>query len=224
MPQPTIQRHPLAAQTAEIVLSRVRAGEWPLGHRLPAEATLAVELGVGRSTVREAIRELAGKGVLETRQGAGVFVTSVDVAEDWDAVLRRVSIASVLEARLAIETEAARLAAERRTPPDLRALRRRLTERDAAGRSAEDLVDADMALHRAVVDAAHNEVLVELFDGFVPRVRAAMVAMLKARPLDDPAADQAAHAALVDAIAEREPAAAAEASRAHLAALRAVLS
>ncbi|BBX36964.1 hypothetical protein MMAGJ_62460 [Mycolicibacterium mageritense] len=112
-----VQRHPLAAQTAQLLLTRIRDGEWPLGHRLPGETTLAAQLGVGRSTLREAIRELAGKGVLDSRQGAGVFVTALDVAEDWDTVLRRTTIASVIEARIAIEAEAAALAATRRTPP-----------------------------------------------------------------------------------------------------------
>ncbi|MBX9921568.1 MAG: GntR family transcriptional regulator, partial [Mycolicibacterium frederiksbergense] len=80
-----VQRHPLAAQAAELLLTRIRDGEWPLGHRIPGETTLAAQLGVGRSTLREAIRELAGRGVLESRQGAGVFVTAVDATEDWDA-------------------------------------------------------------------------------------------------------------------------------------------
>ncbi|MGH3586790.1 MAG: winged helix-turn-helix domain-containing protein, partial [Pseudonocardia sp.] len=55
-----LQRHPLAAQVADALLERVRSGEWPIGHRLPGETTLAAQLGVGRSTVREAVRELAG--------------------------------------------------------------------------------------------------------------------------------------------------------------------
>ncbi|MFF0147803.1 GntR family transcriptional regulator [Amycolatopsis sulphurea] len=56
-----VHRHPLAAQAAEHLLARVRAGEWPLGHKLPGETTSAAQLGVGRSTLREAIREPAGK-------------------------------------------------------------------------------------------------------------------------------------------------------------------
>src|SRR5690606_20002004 len=95
-----VRRHPLAEQAAELLLARIRGGEWPLGHRLPGETTLAAQLGVGRSTVREAIRELAGKGVLASRQGAGVFVTALDVSEEWDIVLRRATIASVIEARI----------------------------------------------------------------------------------------------------------------------------
>ncbi|ERK61245.1 transcriptional regulator, GntR family, partial [Leifsonia aquatica ATCC 14665] len=117
-----VLRAPLADQAADALLERIRAGEWALGQKLPGETTLAPQLGVGRSTVREAIRQLAGRGVLQSRQGAGVFVTALDAPEDWDAVLRRASIVSVIEARIAIESEAAALAAERRTPQELRAL------------------------------------------------------------------------------------------------------
>lgn len=219
----TIIRRPLAAQAADVLMERIQAGEWALGQRLPGEILLATQLGVGRSTVREAIRHLAGQGVLDSRQGAGVFVTSLEATEDWDAVVRRASITAVIEARIAIETEAAALAAERRTPAQLRALRHALAERDAASSPAERYVDADMALHRAIVHASANAVLLELFDGFVPRIRQAMIEMVRMLPAPG-ADDHAAHAALVEAIAAREPARAAELSRAHLAALRAALA
>lgn len=215
-----IRRHPLAAQAAELLLSRIRAGEWPLGHRLPGETTLAAQLGVGRSTVREAIRELAGKGVLDSRQGAGVFVTALDITEDWDVVLRRATIVSVIEARIAIEAEAAALAAQRRTPADLRAIRRALAAREARGEPVAEHVDADMAFHRSIILAAHNEVLLQLFDSFLPRLRVAMIDMLKIRPVPSETADHEAHIRLTDAIAHRKSGAAAEFSRTHLTALK----
>lgn len=216
-----VQRHPLAAQAAEVLLERVRAGEWQLGHRLPGETTLAAQLGVGRSTLREAIRELAGKGVLESRQGAGVFVTALDVAEDWDTVLRRSDIVTVIEARIAIEAEGAALAARRRTPADLRAMLRALAARAESGDSVEALVDADTAFHRTIVAAAHNDILLELFNAFVPRSRHAMIDMLRIRPMRLPAADHDAHEDLYTAIRARDPEAAATASRIHLTSLKA---
>ncbi|MDQ1128950.1 FadR/GntR family transcriptional regulator [Microbacterium sp. SORGH_AS_0888] len=216
-----LRRVPLADQAAEVLLDRIRAGEWTLGSKLPGETTLAPQLGVGRSTVREAIRQLAGRGILDSRQGSGVYVTALDVPEDWDHVLRRADIVTVIEARTAIEVEAAGLAAERRTPADLRAIRRALQTRTAPGQSVEEHVDADMVLHRTIVVAAHNEVLTELFDGFVPRVRRAMVDMLRIRPVADEDADHDAHAAIVAAILDRRPEDATRASRAHLAALKA---
>ncbi|MGY4099052.1 FadR/GntR family transcriptional regulator [Nocardia sp. R16R-3T] len=215
-----VRRRPLAAQALELLLTRIRNGEWPLGHRLPGETTLAAQLGVGRSTLREAIRELAGKGVLDSRQGAGVFVTALDVTEDWDVVLRRATIAAVIEARIAIEAEAAALAAQRRTPADLRVIRRALAAREAHGEPIADHVDADMAFHRAVIVAAHNDVLTQLFDSFLPRLRVAMIDMLEIRPVPSEPADHNAHIRLTDAITHRNPTAAAEFSRTHLTALK----
>lgn len=215
-----VNRTPLADQAAELLLARIRAGEWTLGAKLPGETTLAPQLGVGRSTVREAVRQLAGRGVLASRQGAGVFVTSLDVPEDWDAVLRRADITSVIEARIAIETEAAALAADRRTPAELRAMRRALAERDVRRSQVEEHVDADTAFHRSIVVAAHNPLLVELFDGLTPRSRQAMVEMLRIRGQFGQDADQDDHARLVEAIAERDDRAAAGRSRAHLLALK----
>jgi DNA-binding FadR family transcriptional regulator len=211
----------LADQAADALFARIRAGEWALGAKLPGETTLAPQLGVGRSTVREAIRQLAGRGILDSRQGSGVYVTALEALEDWEQVLRRADIVTVIEARTAIEVEAATLAATRRTPSDLRVIRRALELRTTPGQSVEEHVDADMALHRTIVIAAHNEVLTELFDGFVPRVRRAMVDMLRIRPVPDSHADQDAHAVVVNAIAGRMPDVAARASRAHLDALKA---
>lgn len=211
-----VRREPLAGQAAELILERIRDGEWALGERLPSETALGPQLGVGRSTVREAIRQLSGRGVLRSRQGAGVFVTALDAPEDWDAVLHRADVVSVIEARIGIESEAAALAASRRTPTELRSLRRALDARARATADIAAYVDADMAFHRRVVTAAHNDVLTELFDGFVPRLRQAMIDLLRIRPSTDPDADHLAHAGLVDAIAKRDAIQAARRSRTHL--------
>jgi DNA-binding FadR family transcriptional regulator len=216
-----IRRESLAEQAVEEILRRVGAGEWPVGQKLPGETTLAAQLGVGRSTVREAVRELAGRRVLESRQGAGVFVVGTQPVEDWDQVLRRAAISDVLEGRVAIESEAARLAASRRTGVDLRGLKRTLAERArAASGSDEEYIEADLAFHRAVVTAAHNAVLGELFDSFVPRVRRAMVDMLKLDATAQHRGDQAEHAAIVEAIRAKDAELAAAVSRSHLAGVR----
>lgn len=217
-------RETLADRAAQLLLDRIRSGEWALGEKLPGETTLAPQLGVGRSTVREAIRQLAGRGVLVTRQGAGVFVASLDVRDDWDEVLRRADILAVIETRTAIESEAAALAAARRTPADVRAIRRALAERDLSrpgGEQPRSLieghVDADLRFHRAVVSAAHNPVLQELFDALTPRLRQTMVDMLRIRGAYGDDADHDAHVRLADAVAGRDAAAAAALSREHLA-------
>lgn len=219
-----VKRAPLADQAAELLLERIRAGEWSLGEKLPGETTLAPQLGVGRSTVREAIRQLAGRGVLASRQGAGVFVTALDAPEDWDSVLRRAGVVAVIEARIAIETEAAALAASRRTPADLRAIRRALAERAAHRSDIESHVDADTVFHRSIVAAAHNTVLLDLFDSFTPRLREAMIEMLRIRRVFGGDEDHEAHAVLAQAITERDATRAADLSRAHLLALRDALA
>ncbi|MCT1396202.1 FadR family transcriptional regulator [Microbacterium sp. p3-SID338] len=212
----TVRRESLAEQAAELLLARIGAGEWTIGGKLPGETTLAPQLGVGRSTAREAIRILAGRGVLATRQGAGVFVTAVEPIPTWDAVLDRADIIAVLEARTAIEVEAAVLAAERRTPADLDELRRTLAERDRRRTDIRAHVEADMAFHRAVVVASGNPVLRELFDGFAPRSLQAMIDMLRIRGHHGDAADQDAHARIGDAIAARDPRTAGALTREHL--------
>jgi DNA-binding FadR family transcriptional regulator len=221
-----VRRYLLAEQAVELLLGRVTSGDWVVGHRLPGESALASELGVGRSTVREAIRELAGRGILESRQGTGVFVVATEAAEDWDAMLRRARIADVVEGRIAIEVEAARLAAARRTPNDLRTLRRRLAARaEASDHDDAAFVDADLRFHRAVVASAHNPVITEMFASFAPRVRQAMLEFL-AEPRRGAARTDTrdAHRAIADAIRDHDPDRAVAVSRAHLDELLAVVT
>lgn len=215
-----VRRAPLVDQAAELLLERVRSGEWNLGEKLPGETTLAPQLGVGRSTIREAIRQLAGRGVLTSRQGAGVFVIALDAPEDWDVTLRQADILEVIEARIAIETEAAALAAERRTPADLRAIRHTLARRDEDRSHIEGHVDADTAFHRSIVVAAHNPILTELFDSFTPRLRSAMIDMLRIRAQFGSDLDHEVHSRLAEAIAARDASSASSQSRAHLVSLK----
>ncbi|MBA8959056.1 FadR/GntR family transcriptional regulator [Rhodococcus opacus] len=200
----SIRRHLLTDQAADLLRSRIESGEWEVGAKLPGETTLAAELGVGRSTVREAIRMLAGLGMLESRQGAGVFLRGSSPRQGWDRVLRTEEIRHVVEVRNTVEIEAARLAAARRGEDDVAALRQALDARSAAsGTGAAAFVDADIALHRAVVVAARNPVLTELFETFVPRLREAMLDLMDVLDLtahSEPDADD--HRLLVEAIAD----------------------
>ena len=214
-----VRRGPLADQAAELLLERIRSGEWALGAKLPGETTLAPQLGVGRSTVREAIRQLAGGGILTTRQGAGVFVTALDAPEDWSRRVGRADVRAVIEARIAIEVEASALAAERRTAAELRGLKKALETRESHRERVEEHVDTDVAFHRGIVAAGHNPILLELFDSFTPRNRQAMIEMLCARGDHGDDADQAAHQRIYDAIADRSPIAAAAVTRDHLTSL-----
>lgn len=214
-----VRREPLADQAAEVLLERIRSGEWPLGAKLPGETTLAPQLGVGRSTVREAIRQLAGRGILATRQGAGVFVVALDAPEDWTRTVARADVRTVIEARIAIEVEAAALAADRRTTTELRTLKKALRERETHRAGIEEHVDTDIAFHRGIVIAAHNPILLDLFDSFTPRNRQAMIEMLRARGTFGDDADHATHERLYDAIARRDRTTAAAITREHLTSL-----
>jgi DNA-binding FadR family transcriptional regulator len=222
-----LNRNLLADQAADQLRRRLQAGEWEIGAKLPGETTLAAELGIGRSTIREALRMLAGQGMLRPRQGAGVFVERTEPESDgWEAVLQRGAIVAVVEVRAAIEIEAARLAAVRATADDVAAMRRALELRAAAADAPDrEFVEADTAVHRAIVTAAHNPVLSELFETFVPRVADAMIDMIGLLGLRDrdtePNADE--HGALEDAIAEGNVDEAARIARTHLEAMAADL-
>ncbi|WP_019631386.1 FadR/GntR family transcriptional regulator [Actinomadura atramentaria] len=203
---------PLVEQAAHRLRDQIAAGVWPVGAKLPGETTLARDLGVGRSTVREAIRVLAGAGLVRARQGAGVFVLAAEAAEGWPERVRRASVAELYEIRLMVEVRAAELAAERRTDADLAALDRALAARDraVADGTDEEYVDADIALHATAVAAAGNALLADLFTGFTPVLREGLldlVRMIDARA-HDAAHGAAAHAALVAAIRAGDPAAA----------------
>ncbi|ARF59026.1 FadR/GntR family transcriptional regulator [Streptomyces gilvosporeus] len=195
---------PLVEQATQRLRDQITGGHWPVGSKLPGETTLAKSLGVGRSTVREAVRALAGAGLVQPRQGAGVFVIATEPTEDWTARLRRAAVADVYEARMTVEVQAARLAAERRTDADVTAMRAALEGRRAAwsGGDHAAFVDADIALHATVVDAAHNPVLSDLFAEFVPVLRQGLIDLVELLGLrdQDPAHGDARHAALIEAV------------------------
>ncbi|MEU5549054.1 FCD domain-containing protein [Micromonospora sp. NPDC047793] len=184
---------------------RILAGEWPVGSRIPTEPQLVEDLGVGRNTVREAVRALAHAGVLECRQGSGTYVLSTD--ELAPVVARRLTddrMTEVIEVRRAFEVEAARLAARRRTAEDLATLDAALAARDAAWRGGEvaAFVEADVALHTAVVAAAHNGMLAELYASVATALRSTVAQAMGDALTPDRHVD---HARLVAAIRAGDP-------------------
>ncbi|GGI67447.1 GntR family transcriptional regulator [Saccharopolyspora subtropica] len=214
----SLRRYPLSEQATDAMVQLIASGEWPVGAKIPSETALAAQFGVGRSTVREAVRELAGRGLLESRHGSGVFVVRTEPVTDWPTVVRRAVISDVVEGRIAVEVEAARLAAAKRTDDDLAAMEAALAERHAARDAApEQFVDADLAFHRAVAEAAHNEVITGLFDSLTDRVREAMLDMLALLRESGPRpTDHDEHAAIVEAIRSADPDRAGQVARTHL--------
>ncbi|GGT86866.1 FadR/GntR family transcriptional regulator [Streptomyces violascens] len=211
MPLGALRATPLVEQATARLREQIVGEEWPVGTKLPGETSLAQLLGVGRSTVREALRALAGAGLVQARQGSGVFVIATKPKEDWSTQLRRAAVADVYEVRMVMEVEAAQLAALRRTEEDLTAMKSALAgRRSALSGSNAEFVDADIALHAAVVASAHNPVLTALFAEFVPALRQGLIDLVELLDLrtKEPDHSEAGHAALVDAIAEGDPEAA----------------
>jgi GntR family transcriptional repressor for pyruvate dehydrogenase complex len=215
MPLTSLRRSPLVELAVSQLREQVLSGQWPVGGRLPAETELAQRLEVGRSTVREAVRALVHAGLLETRQGSGTYVRSLTPGTDWEPRLRRAAVLEAYEVREALEVQAARLAASRRTETDIEALRACLAERDSARGTDARFVEADLAFHRAVVAAAHNPLLAEMFDSFAAVLREALIAIRSDQAVQGPDAD-AAHARLAAAIEAGDAAAAAQATHDHL--------
>lgn len=181
-----LQRTSLVDQAIEALREQIAAGAWPVGERIPTEPALVAELGIGRNSLREAIRALVHAGLLETRQGDGTYVRATsDLA---GAVRRRTSraeLVEVFEVRRALEVEAARLAALRRTDADLAELERVLAEREQAGDGGdlERFVESDVRLHRLIAAASHNAMLSELYDDFSAALRDLLHASVGRRPL-----------------------------------------
>jgi DNA-binding FadR family transcriptional regulator len=203
-------------QTIEQLRAAIADGSWPLGSKIPTEPQLVEALGVGRNTVREAVRALVHAGVLESRQGSGTYVISTD--ELAGAVARRFSdarLAEAVEVRRAFEVEAARLAASRRTAEDLAALDRALADRETAWRSGRvaDFVEADAALHTTIVAAAHNTMLAELYASVGAAMRATVAQAVGGDLLPDRYVD---HSRLIAAIRAGDPAQAADEAGAFL--------
>lgn len=206
-----LRTNSLVDQATRRLREEIAAGAWPVGSKLPGETTLAGQLGVGRSTVREALRALTGAGLVQARQGAGVFVISTTPHEDWPTRLRTAAITQVYEVRAMLEVEAARLAARRRTPEDLAAIDAALRlRRDAAAGGNAEFVDADIRLHTAIVAAAHNPLVTGLFEEFAPALRKGLIDLLELAGLrnDTPDHGEDVHTALVEAVRRGDPEAA----------------
>ena len=193
----------LADTAVEAIRNDILARRWAVGEKLPNEATLSAMLSVSRGTVREAVRVLASQGYLETRQGSGTYVLSTADTARPLGMARRAGLRDQFEARLALDAEAARLAALRHTPAVVAGLRALLAARghyengDKAG-----FIARDFAFHQAVIAASRNAVLVGMYDFFSTLIAETIDATL-GENLPEP--DMAAHVAIVDAIESGDP-------------------
>ncbi|WP_274364298.1 FadR/GntR family transcriptional regulator [Paenibacillus thermotolerans] len=149
------------------LIGHISEGRYKPGDKLPSVVDLAVQYGVGRSTVREALSALKAKGLIDIRQGGGTYVLAEPAGddasftkEDWTA--RAESLRHIVEVRKVLETGCASLAAKHRTAEDLAAMRANLKETESRLNDEAFCVQADIELHSRIAEATNNPALVEM--------------------------------------------------------------
>ena len=163
----TIRKRSAPEMVAEQIIERITGGELAPGTQLPSQRDLAQMLGVGRSSVREAINALVVMGYLEPLQGKGTFIKDVLPAADpsnekLNAAFAAGSIFDLMEARELLECRSAALAADRAGALQIRNLKAAMKKVAATDKEYAIFLDADIRFHEAVAEAAGNVVLCEL--------------------------------------------------------------
>ncbi|MFC6153041.1 FadR/GntR family transcriptional regulator [Nocardioides yefusunii] len=218
-----------ARQTLRVLQHRIVSGEWPLNSRIPTEKELVEELGVGRSTIREAVRTLANMGMLEPAPSRGTFVRSLTpVSEVLGEFMAGRGVVDLIETRVALEVEAARLAAGRISAKELSALRTSHDDDVASTAGAEAGADLGAGsttgvergstpgqFHALVVRASGSALIADMHAGVMRGLRRA-VSRGEARPGIDAASRHADHAALLAALAAGDEDRAAAVARDHV--------
>ncbi len=214
-----IRREPrLSDRVAALLLDTIVARGLQPGDRLPSERELGEQFGVSRTVIREAVRALAAKGVIEVRTGSGLRVAAVDasaVSESIGLYLRggTVEYPKVHEVRRLLEVEIAGLAAQRARDSDVARMRKLCQQMEAALDVVERASRLDLAFHRAIARATSNELYLLLLDSIGE-------ALLEVRRnnLQTGAAPQTvrAHREIVDRIAAGDAAGARRAMADHL--------
>ncbi len=216
-----LPRETLAEQAARNLMAFIETQDMKPGKLLPPESQLAADLGVSRPIIREALKSLAGKGIIEVVSGKGAVVKPLD-NEGLQVFFRRAmqiereAIIDLIELRKSLEMEAAMLAAQRRTPDELAELcdivatmRRHLHVPDV-------YVEADVAFHRQIAAATHNTLIYHL----VASIREALKDTLRENLLRPQTHEQlervqAGHEAILAALAEGDADGAQHAMAAH---------
>jgi GntR family transcriptional repressor for pyruvate dehydrogenase complex len=214
----------VAAPVIEAAIEKIRqliaSGAWGPGDRLPAEAALSEQLGVSRSSTREAVRALAAARVLDVRRGDGTFVTSLTPGLLLEGIgvavelMQEDAILELLETRRVLEPQVTALAAERATPRQLIEIRRHLALMRNA-RNKELLVLHDSDFHASVAHASGNASLAAILIGVSnPTLRARVWRGLVDADAEHRTVSQ--HSAIYAAIEARDPALAAAAALIHV--------
>lgn len=208
------RRAPLSVQiTAELGRSIIE-GKLRPGDSLPSEAELSEQFGVSTRVIRDSLRMLSNYGVIETSQGRRATVSNLKpVAMEayfrFATQIGRHSIVDLFEIRMFLETQAARLAAERATTEAISQIRDQLDKmRDAvADDDVEMRVDADLEYHKAIVRAAGNGILYEIIDALSASLRTERkgLYLMRVRLEETEQLTLAEHAKILEAIEKRNP-------------------
>jgi GntR family transcriptional repressor for pyruvate dehydrogenase complex len=163
----TIRKSSAPEMVAEQILNQIKAGDLSPGERLPPQRELATLLGVGRSSVREAINALAVMGYLDVAQGRGTYIREdlpdADVSLiQLNAALKAGNILELMDVRELLECRSARLAADRAEGEKIRNLETAIKGMHQCAEDYESFLEADMQFHRALAEASENQILCEL--------------------------------------------------------------
>ena len=140
----------------------IRAGRLAVGSKLPTEAALVAQFEVSRTVVREAVSRLKSLGLVDSRQGSGVYVKAAGFSPlNFDAkyAVSKQAVIQMVEVRRALEAEVAAMAARRCTPADARQIEALMAALDAAVQSGGDGVAEDVRFHSAIAELANNPFL-----------------------------------------------------------------
>jgi GntR family transcriptional repressor for pyruvate dehydrogenase complex len=203
---------PIARQkTYELVAQRLlelmSAGRLQPGDPVPAERELAQSYGVGRSSIREALRMLESKGVIQA-SGNGSFTVAafgdtLNRSLDFLISVDQADFRELFEVRHMLEAEAAALAAERHLEPDLAEMARQVAAMQSALASETAFIDADLRFHMAIAQATRNRLIVHLMHAIRSQLQASLAASFHVPGLPELAIEM--HRSILDAIAARQP-------------------
>ena len=169
-----IQKKSLADEVAGRIREQIITGTYQDGQQLPTEPELMKQFGVGRSSVREAVRILANSGLLRVQQGVGTFIQKhTGIAEPLLQRLKRSKGEELDEIRQLLEMKIAEKAALNRTARDIKKMRSALDKRTAAAKSglAEECIQADIEFHTCIAEASGNDILADLYKSFAVQLK-----------------------------------------------------
>ena len=160
-----IQKKSLADMIAETLKQQITEGTYRAGDKLPTEPELMKTFGVGRSSVREAVKLLVNMGVVRVQQGSGTFVAVPSINDDVNIKMITADRTELDEVRKILDIAIVEKAVARRTEKDIERMRASLEKRkvNAEKDLLEECIEADLNFHIAIADAAHNRILADIY-------------------------------------------------------------